>query len=95
PPLVAAFSIGAYNPWIKHHANPEQVWRMFKDSGARYLIPIHWGTFRLSQEPMQEPIERLERAAGADASQIVIRQVGGLFQVGAAQASPAPLASSH
>lgn len=85
PPLVAAFSIGAYDPWIRYHADPEQVWRMFKDSGARYLIPIHWGTFRLSKEPMHEPIQRLERAAGADAGQIVIRQVGGLFQVGAAQ----------
>ena len=32
---------------------------MFQQSGARYLVPIHWGTFRLSKEPMDEPLRRL------------------------------------
>lgn len=80
PPLIAAFSIGAYDPWIWNHANPEQVLEMFRESGARYLIPIHWGTFRLSKEPTDEPIKRLIRDAGPDASRIVIRKVGGVFQ---------------
>jgi L-ascorbate metabolism protein UlaG (beta-lactamase superfamily) len=83
PPLLAAFSIGAYDPWIRNHANPEQVWEMFRESGARYLIPIHWGTFRLSREPMDEPIRRLIRAAGPRAGAIAIRQIGGVFQVSA------------
>lgn len=81
PPLIAAFSIGAYDPWIRNHANPEQVWEMFRQSGARYLVPIHWGTFRLSREPMDEPLGRLIRDAGARADSIVIRKVGGSFQV--------------
>jgi L-ascorbate metabolism protein UlaG (beta-lactamase superfamily) len=85
PPLIAAFSIGAYDPWIRHHANPEQVWEMFRESGARYLIPIHWGTFKLSREPMDEPIARLLRAAGPHEDAIVIRKVGGVFQ----QSAPA------
>jgi len=31
----------------------------FLDLGARQMIPMHYGTFRLSQEPMEEPVERL------------------------------------
>jgi len=76
PPDIAAFSNGAYDPWIHHHANPEQVWQMFEQTGARYLIPIHWGTFRLSKEPMDEPLRRLEIAAGPQADRIVLRQIG-------------------
>ena len=76
PPDVAAFSIGAYDPWIWNHANPEQVWQMFVESGARYLVPIHWGTFRLSKEPMDEPLRRLIAAAGPEADRIVLRQIG-------------------
>ena len=76
PPDVAAFSIGAYDPWIYNHANPEQVWAMFQQTRARYLIPIHWGTFRLSKEPMQEPLQRLIAAAGSQQDRIVIRQIG-------------------
>ncbi|GEM_PF-426111 len=80
PPLIAAFSIGAYDPWIRSHADPEQVWEMFRETGARYLIPIHWGTFRLSKEPMDEPLRRLIQAAGPRADAIVIRKIGGIFQ---------------
>ena len=76
PPDVAVFSIGAYDPWIYNHANPEQVWAMFQQTRARYLVPIHWGTFRLSKEPMQEPLQRLIAAAGIEQDRIVIRQIG-------------------
>ena len=49
---------------------------MFQQSGARYLVPIHWGTFRLSKEPMDEPMRRLLAAAGPESGRIVIRQIG-------------------
>ena len=49
---------------------------MFQQTRARYLIPIHWGTFRLSKEPMQEPLQRLIAAAGSQQDRIVIRQIG-------------------
>jgi len=77
PPDVAAFSIGAYDPWIWNHANPEQVWSMFQQTRAHYLVPIHWGTFKLSNEPMEEPLQRLVKAAGDQQDRIVIRQIGG------------------
>jgi len=76
PPDIAAFSIGAYDPWIWNHADPEQVWNMFRQTGARYLVPLHWGTFRLSKEPMDEPLRRLIAAAGAQSDRIVLRQIG-------------------
>jgi L-ascorbate metabolism protein UlaG (beta-lactamase superfamily) len=76
PLEIAAFSIGAYDPWIHNHANPEQVWTMYRQSGAHYLVPIHWGTFRLSKEPMDEPMRRLLAAAGERSNEIVIRQIG-------------------
>jgi L-ascorbate metabolism protein UlaG (beta-lactamase superfamily) len=76
PPEVAAFSVGAYDPWIRNHANPEQVWTMFVQTGARYLVPLHWGTFRLSKEPMDEPVRRLVTAAGHESNRIVLRKIG-------------------
>jgi len=76
PPDVAAFSIAAYDPWIRYHADPEEVWAMFQQTRARYLVPIHWGTFRLSKEPMDEPMRRLLAAAGPEAARVVIRQIG-------------------
>jgi L-ascorbate metabolism protein UlaG (beta-lactamase superfamily) len=79
PPDIAAFSIGAYNPWINNHANPEQVWAMFQQTRARYLLPIHWGTFRLSKEPMEEPLQRLIAAAGDQQDRIVLRKIGGTW----------------
>jgi L-ascorbate metabolism protein UlaG (beta-lactamase superfamily) len=94
PPLIAAFSIGAYDPWIHNHADPEQVWEMFRESGARYLVPIHWGTFRLSKEPMDDPLRRLIQAAGPRANAIVIRKTGGVFQESAPMLRQAALSQS-
>jgi len=81
PPQIAVFSIGAYDPWIWNHANPEQVWTMFQQTGAKYLLPIHWGTFKLSKEPMDEPLARLIRAGGEESGRIVLRQIGATWQL--------------
>lgn len=88
PPEVAAFSSASYDPWIWNHANPEEVWAMFKQTGARYLIPLHWGTFRLSKEPMDEPLRRLLAAAGSDAGEVVIRKIGVAWTMPSAPAKP-------
>jgi L-ascorbate metabolism protein UlaG (beta-lactamase superfamily) len=85
PPDIAAFSIGAYDPWIWNHADPEQVWTMFEQTGARWLVPIHWGTFKLSKEPRDEPMRRLIAAAGDRAGCIVLRQIGGTWTMPAAE----------
>lgn len=76
PINLAIMPIGAYDPWIANHASPEETWRMFRDLGAEYLLPIHHATFRLSREPASEPLARLLEAAGRDQWRIVARQVG-------------------
>ncbi len=68
---LAVFGIGAYEPWEHMHATPEQVWKMFLASGARYLLPVHYGTFPLSDEPIDEPITRLLAAAGEGQERII------------------------
>lgn len=66
-PQTALLPIGAYNPdSFRHvHMNPEDALRAFLDLGARHFVPMHYGTFRLSREPMEEPLERLLKAAKA------------------------------
>ncbi len=85
---LAIFGNGAYDPWIRNHADPEQVWRMFLDSGARYLLPVHWDTFRLGKEPLGDAMRRLTAAAGTEASRIVIDQIGGEWVLPAGRSAP-------
>jgi L-ascorbate metabolism protein UlaG (beta-lactamase superfamily) len=73
---LAILPIGAYDPWIANHASPEQAWRMFKDLGADYLLPVHHSTFRLSREPVEEPLQRLLAAAGPESWRVVAPEVG-------------------
>jgi L-ascorbate metabolism protein UlaG (beta-lactamase superfamily) len=73
---LAILPIGAYDPWIANHATPEQAWRMFQDTEAEHLLPIHHSTFRLSREPLDEPVQRLLAAAGEDGRRVVLTQVG-------------------
>lgn len=69
---VAMLPIGAYAPrWFMQtmHMDPEEAVRAACDVGARVMVPMHWGTFRLSREPALEPIERARfawTAAGRD-----------------------------
>lgn len=60
--------IGAYAPaWFMsgEHMNPEEAFSAFLDLGGRRMVPMHYGTYDLSDEPMGEPIARL-RAVAAD-----------------------------
>jgi L-ascorbate metabolism protein UlaG (beta-lactamase superfamily) len=60
--LAAMLPIGSYSPaWFMehHHLNPEQAGRAVLDLGARHFVPMHWGTFKLTDEPLAEPAERV------------------------------------
>jgi L-ascorbate metabolism protein UlaG (beta-lactamase superfamily) len=46
---------------------------------ARYIVPIHHQTFKLSDEPMQEPIQRLESALEKEPERLALRRVGESF----------------
>ncbi len=76
PVDLAILPIGAYDPWIHVHCNPEQAMAMGNDCGAAYLLPVHHRTFRLSREPLSEPIERFLAAAGSAPERVAIREIG-------------------
>lgn len=73
---LAIMPIGAYDPWIHAHANPEEALAMADHMGAHHILPIHWNTFIQSEEPTVEPIERLKRAVAAQPGRIVIDDIG-------------------
>ncbi|HEU4699038.1 MAG TPA: MBL fold metallo-hydrolase [Gemmatimonadales bacterium] len=73
---VAMLPIGAYDPWIANHASPEEAWAMGRDLRARWVVPIHHATFRLSREPVDEPIRRLLTAAGPARDRVVVTEIG-------------------
>ena len=59
---LAAIAIGAYlPPQIMRftHTTPEQAVQAFEDLRARVLLGIHWGTFDLAEEPLDEPPRRM------------------------------------
>jgi hypothetical protein len=49
---------------------------MMQEMGANYILPMHHSTFKLSREPVGEPIERLLRAAGREGWRIALRESG-------------------
>jgi L-ascorbate metabolism protein UlaG (beta-lactamase superfamily) len=64
-PRVALLPIGAYSPenFRGVHTSPEDALQGFLDLGSNVMIPMHFGTFRLSAEPVDEPLPRLLAAA--------------------------------
>ena len=65
---LALVSIAAYQPasvMAHTHTTPEQALRIFTDVRARTFVAMHWGTFDLAEEPIDEPPRRLVAAARA------------------------------
>jgi len=55
---LAIMNLGAYEPrWFmkQSHMNPEETVRAFRELGAQRLMTVHWGTFRLGDEPVFQP----------------------------------------
>jgi L-ascorbate metabolism protein UlaG (beta-lactamase superfamily) len=70
-PQVALLPIGAYFPdsYRMVHTSPEEAVQAFIDTGAEWMVPMHYGTFNLGREPMDEPVQRLM----AEATRLGIR----------------------
>jgi len=81
--------IGAYDPrWFMHvvHVDPEEAVQIYEDLVAPHvgkplplMLGIHWGTFRLTDEPMEEPPRRTVarwREVGLDEDRLWIARVG-------------------
>jgi L-ascorbate metabolism protein UlaG (beta-lactamase superfamily) len=84
---AALLPIGAYEPaWFmsKQHMNPEEAVRAFVDLGARQFVAMHFGTFKLTDEPLDEPPLRLaaewqRRALAPEACHVL--PIGGSLQI--------------
>ena len=62
---LALIPIGAYAPrWFMQasHVNPEEAVQIHNDIGSRFSIGMHWSTFQLSAEPLDEPRQKLLEA---------------------------------
>jgi L-ascorbate metabolism protein UlaG (beta-lactamase superfamily) len=79
PFAAAIMPIGAYRPWIWNHCTPEQAVEMANAANAQYIVPVHHQTFKLSDEPMEEPIERLKVALDHEPERLALKQVGETF----------------
>ncbi len=84
---VAMLPIGAYEPrWFMRyqHMDPEQAVRAFVDLRARTMVGMHWGTFDLTDEPLDEPPRALARVIErehADPERVRVMAIGERWRV--------------
>jgi len=82
PPRLAVLPIGAYAPrWFMRdvHMNPDEAVQALDDLGAAQALGHHWGTFQLTDEPIDEPAEHLAsalQAGGVPAGRFVALRPG-------------------
>ncbi len=87
PFRLAIIPIGAYEPrdFMKtNHVNPEEAMRIFETLKPVQALGIHWGTFQLTFEPIDEPRQRLEalkRKRGLSRDRFVAVEAGQSFSV--------------
>ncbi|HZP11179.1 MAG TPA: MBL fold metallo-hydrolase [Nevskiaceae bacterium] len=65
---LSLIPIGAYDPrWFMApvHVNPEEAVRIHQDVKSKQSVAMHWGTFRLTLEPLDEPPQKLREALAA------------------------------
>jgi N-acyl-phosphatidylethanolamine-hydrolysing phospholipase D len=85
---VGLLPIGAYSPrWFMSavHTNPSDAVRIHQLTRCRRSIGMHWGTFRLTDEPLMEPTEKLQHAAqkaGLQPGEFTAEAVGSTVSVG-------------
>ncbi|MCF7797984.1 MAG: MBL fold metallo-hydrolase [Lentisphaeria bacterium] len=84
---LALIPIGAYDPrWImkNHHVNPEEAVQIHLDIRSLFSIGMHWGTYILTDEPIQEPAERLKlatQASGLSNDSFITAPLGKTFRI--------------
>ncbi len=82
----AIIGIGAYKPeWFmgKNHISPKDALKAFQELDAKYFIPMHFGVFDLSDEPISDPLYHLQKYSKEDGifEQILYKGVGFPFTI--------------
>jgi L-ascorbate metabolism protein UlaG (beta-lactamase superfamily) len=91
---LALLPIGAYEPrWFMQfvHMNPAEAVQAHIDVGATTSVGMHFGTFQLTTEGIDDPVVRLAEACSAkavDASRFRVLDFGGSIQLHSDRASP-------
>jgi L-ascorbate metabolism protein UlaG (beta-lactamase superfamily) len=87
PFRLAIIPIGAYEPrdFMRfHHINPDEAVRIFEALGAAHGLGVHWGTFQLTFEPIDEPRQQLDaltRGRGLATRRFLATEAGQGFDV--------------
>ena len=87
PFRLAILPVGAYEPrdvMQANHMDPDEAVRVFEALNPRQALGIHWGTFQLTFESIDDPPRRLaaaRRARGVAAERFVTTEVGRSFRV--------------
>ena len=84
---LALLPIGAYEPrWFMkdQHCNPDEAVQIFQDLGCKQALAVHWGTFQLTDEALDEPPRALQtalRAHGVTPERFQVVPVGATMKV--------------
>lgn len=76
--------IGAYEPrWFMepNHNSPADVIKAFRDIGARTLVPMHYGTFDLSDEPPSQPLRFLRAEAAGLSDRLLVLAINEAVEI--------------
>jgi L-ascorbate metabolism protein UlaG (beta-lactamase superfamily) len=91
---LALLPIGAYEPrWFMRavHMNPAEAVQAHLDLGAARSIGMHFGTFQMTAEAIDEPARALDealRASGLSAAEFQTLPFGGSLRLGDDEAAP-------
>lgn len=77
---IAIMPIGAYQPWRRNHCDPEEALIMASEHiGAKHFIPIHTKTFKQGTEPIEEPLNWLQKSVSNYSIKLAIKDLGETF----------------
>lgn len=92
---LAAIGIGAYQPlWYRNsHVSPEEAVQIHTDLGIKRSIGMHWGTFAMGEERLDQPLDDLSVARkklGVKENEFFVLRHGETFAVGSGPAANQP-----